>query len=56
VVLPAGSTTAEAEAMLVDWPRIRVIGDDVRRAIAPERDRVLWRSNDGGSTWNAVDN
>ena len=55
-MLPAGSSTAEAEAMLVDRPRIRVIGDDVRRAIAPERDRVLWRSNDGGSTWNAVDN
>jgi hypothetical protein len=54
VTLPEGSSTAEAEAMLVDWPRIRVIGDDVRRAAAPERDRVLWRSNDGGSTWNAV--
>jgi hypothetical protein len=27
-----GSSTAEAEAMLVDWPRIRVIGDDIRRA------------------------
>jgi hypothetical protein len=54
VTLPLGSRTAEAEAMLVDWPRIRVIGDDVRRAAAPERDPVLWRTNDGGSTWNAV--